>query len=122
MAAKKWSELSPAYRKRLEAKGVTAELHRRKGNWNHLSTKTRRQYEKAGITKNLYEGGADLRFARGQDKQVFRVIDYDEIRKPVKYKTIKWFDSRAKWLETRNEGIDYAKWPPNVPPWWVIFS
>ena len=96
MAVKRsWSKLSPAYRKRLE---------------------------RGGITKKLYEGGVNLQVARGHGKEVFKVIENDDIREPSNYKTIKWFDSRQTWLNTRHEGVDSAKWPPHVPPWWIIFS
>ncbi len=116
---KKWSELSPKYRKELERKGVNRVIHERKGVWKSLSRDTLTRYQRYGITPEIYESGANL-------KAVMRG-EFDEVRNPndkdaPKYKTIKWFDNRVTWLKTRSEGIDSAKWPPNVPPWWIIFS
>lgn len=65
---KKWSELSPAYRKRLEKAGISREQHhaarQRAGNWSKLSPSYRKQLEKAGVTKKAYEQGVSLKAAR----------------------------------------------------------
>lgn len=98
-----------------------------KRNWANLSPTYRKRLERGGITKKAYNSGANLQIARGHGKQLKKKVEKKKQLDPVhcpggKFRTLKWFEERKVWLEVRKEGIDSGYCPPNLPPWWIIFS